>query len=81
MAYKAPKGIFYHPAVKSCESADDAGAPDYRHYVELNDGWVMPRGHRNEGGSSTFCHTVKDFWDFEPVFVGPGYRQPSLGDE
>ena len=78
MAYVAPKKIANHPAVASCTSAPDTGADDYRHYVELKDGWVMPRGHRNEGGGSTFCNTVAEFTDFAPVQVGPGFRQ---GDE
>ncbi len=75
MAYTAPKKIADHPAVLSCTSAADEGADEYRHYIELKDGWVMPRGHRNEGGGSTFCNTVRDFADFPPVQVGPGFRQ------
>lgn len=75
MAYRAPKGIVNHPAVQTCTSAEDTGAPDYRHYVELKDGWVMPRGHRNEGGGATFCRTVVEFLELEPVYVGGGFRQ------
>lgn len=78
MTYKAPKAIINHPAVLSCTSALDEGADEYRHYIELKDGWVMPRGHRNEGGASTFCNKVSDFTDWQPVRVAPGFRQ---GDE
>lgn len=78
MAYKAPRTIINHPGVRSCESAPDQGADAYRHYIELKIGWVMPKGHRNEGGGSTFCNSVWEFKMNEPVYVGPHYRQPSL---
>lgn len=66
MPYKPPKGITSHPAVKTCECAIDHGADEYRHYVELKDGWVFRNG-RNAGSGCLFVKTVGEFLFATPM--------------
>lgn len=64
----APKYIRDHPAVESYDTGANQSS-DYRHYVELKEGWVFTRG-RNEGGSSLFFNNKADFDFAEPVQKG-----------
>jgi len=63
--YKAPKGIASHPAVKECLSGDAEGF-DYKHAVELKDGWVFEYGRMADCTNARF-HTVADFIAAHPV--------------
>ena len=67
MAFKAPKGIANHPAVKECLDGEAEGF-DYKYDVELKDGYVFKRG-RMEGCNNARFHNVKDFLFAEPVAV------------
>ena len=66
MKYKAPEGITSHPAVEVCESAEENGAPDYKHDVFFKQGWVFEEG-RKAGCRGCLFETVSDFKNANPI--------------
>jgi hypothetical protein len=62
---KAPAYIRNHPAVAFYDSGANQSS-DYRHYVELKDGWAFARG-RNECCTSLFFNNRSDFNHADPI--------------
>lgn len=68
MPYVAPKTVAKHPGVEGCFCGDAEGS-DYRHYVELKDGWVFENG-RGAGCSALFYNQVWEFKHANPILAG-----------